>query len=216
MVLILIAGYPATGKTYLAQLIMSRYPDAFVDVDYDGIKEEYWDTFGFDTLAEKEALNARALQEFYRRLETAMGAGRQILSDYPFSYKQRGTLESLASKYGYRILTIRMVGDLRSIFSRSRRRDLSQSRHLGHLVSRYHKGDVLQDRTQADQLVDFETLATRCEDRGYGSFSLGRTIEVNATYVGSIDYMWLLDQIDACMKGDAKGTQGSVQKGEGQ
>lgn len=211
MVLILIAGYPATGKTHLAQLIVCHYPGAFVEIDYDSLKEEYWNTFGFDTLAEKEVLNERALQEFYRRLETAMGDGSQILSDYPFSYKQRGTLEGLANKYGYRVLTIRMVGDLRSIYSRSIQRDLSPSRHLGHLVSRYHKGDVLRDRTQADQLMDFNTLARRCEVRGYGSFSLGRTIEVNATDVSNIDYSWILNQIDAFMKGDAKDdAQGAV------
>lgn len=199
--LVLIAGYPATGKTYLANLISNRYPGKFVIVDYDDVKEEFWDAYGFNDLAEKEELNAKALTEYYCRLEKAMAANQCVLSDYPFSDKQRGTLQALANKYRYDVLTIRMVGDLKTIIGRSVKRDLSPSRHLGHITSSYHKGDVLEDRSKADQLVDLETLTKRCIDRGYGSFSLGRTIEVDATDVSSIDYDSLLAEIDKFLLG---------------
>lgn len=196
--LILLAGYPATGKSDLAERIISRHVASnFENVSIDAVKEEYWDTYGFDNADEKAAVNACALEEYFRRMDATMASGAQIMSDYPFSDKQKSTLAELAEKNGYRVLTIRLVGDPAVIIARSRRRDLGQGRHLGHVVTHYHKGDVLEDRTQGGDLVDLPTLIERCETRGYGRFELGHTIEVDATDVDKIDYPALLDKIDA-------------------
>ena len=132
--LILLAGYPATGKSDLAERIISRHVASnFENVSIDAVKEEYWDTYGFDNADEKAAVNACALEEYFRRMDATMASGAQIMSDYPFSDKQKSTLAELAEKNGYRVLTIRLVGDPAVIIARSRRRDLGQGRHLGHL-----------------------------------------------------------------------------------
>jgi len=52
-VLILLAGYPGTGKTYMCNKILEQEPD-FVVVSRDDIKEQLFDKYGFDNLDEKK------------------------------------------------------------------------------------------------------------------------------------------------------------------
>lgn len=195
--LILLAGYPATGKTDLAERIKARHMgDSFAKVELDDVKEEFWDTYGFNNAEEKADVDARALQEWFHRLDETMATGVQVIAGYPFSNKQKGTLAELSEKHGYRVLTIRLVGDFSVIAKRYRARDLKPTRHLGHIVTCYHKGDVLEDRSTGDDLVDLDTLIERVETRGYGTFELGHTIEVDATNVDAIDYPALLKSVD--------------------
>lgn len=199
--LILLAGYPATGKSDLTARIVARHPGGFSFIAPDDVKEEFWDRYGFDDAEEKAALELKIWDEYYRRLEDLLAAGEQVISDYPFSNKQKDRLDDMARRHGYQVLTVRMVGDPHVIYARSLARDLAPSRHLGHLVTRYHKGDVLEDRRQADSLVTLEVFLDRCAHKGYDSFCLGHLVEVDATDVNSIDYPVILDEIDEYMTG---------------
>jgi len=76
-------------------------------------------------------------------MEEGMNKGKRLISDYPFSKKQKGKLQHLSEIFGYEVITIRLIGDLSVLYERSRKRDLDPSRHLGHVVSKYHYGDVL-------------------------------------------------------------------------
>ena len=51
--LILLAGYPGTGKSYLAELLMKQFT-GFEILSPDEIKEEFWDAYGFRNEQEKE------------------------------------------------------------------------------------------------------------------------------------------------------------------
>lgn len=199
--LILLAGYPATGKSDLTDRITSRHPNAFSVITPDEVKEAVWDEVGFDDAEDKARVELDIWRRYYAALEEFLAAGDQVISDYPFSAKQKDTLEDLTTRYGYQIITVRMTGDPRVIYARSLKRDLSQRRHLGHLVSRYHKGDVLEDRMQADALVTLDVFLDRCAHKGYQTFSMGHLIEVDATDVGAISYSTLLDEIDEIMTG---------------
>lgn len=192
--IILLAGYPATGKSYMCNLILKEYPK-FVTVNQDELKEEKWDQFGFDNLEEKTNLEMLAWKEYYDTLEQKMGEDVGIVSDYPFSDKQKQTLADLVQKFNYSIITVRLVGDIDKLYERSRKRDLGPNRHLGHLVSRYHKGDVMKDRSQADCLVTYEIFRDRCLNKGYDKFELGYLIEIDATDVTKIDYPEIISKI---------------------
>lgn len=50
--LVLLAGSPGTGKSYLLNLLKKRFPDLFA-LTPDEIKECYAESLGFDSLAEK-------------------------------------------------------------------------------------------------------------------------------------------------------------------
>lgn len=195
--LILLAGPPATGKTDLADRIKARHTsESFLSVSLDDVKEEYWDTYGFNNAEEKAQVDANALQEWFRRLDAAMANGPQIMCDYPFSAKQHDRLAELADKHGYRVLTIRLVADPVMISKRYRARDLKPTRHLAHIVTHYHKGDVLEDRSKGDDLVDLDILVDRIKNRGYDTFELGYTIELDVTNVDTVDYPGFLAKVD--------------------
>lgn len=192
--LILLAGYPATGKSYLCGLILDRYPQ-LVTINQDELKEQKWDEFGFNNLEEKTRLEMMAWDEYYAELERQMMNGESIISDYPFSEKQKGRLENLSQQYGYEVVTIRLLGDIDKLYERSRKRDLDQKRHLGHLVSCYHKGDVMDDREKADCLVTYEIFLDRCLHKGYDKFCLGHLINVDATDFTKIDYEGIIGRV---------------------
>ena len=194
-VLILLAGYPATGKSTFCKRLLERHPGIPV-VAPDDIKEQVWDEFGYDDAEEKAALELRVWEIYYARIEGLMQTGVTVVSDYPFSEKQRPTLAGLVDRYGYRCVTVRFVGDLDAIYRRSLARDLSQSRHLGHLMNHYHKGDHLDDRMQADALVTTQILRERCIGKGYGTFCMGDLIEVDATDIVSVDHYAIVDRIE--------------------
>ena len=138
--IILLAGYPGTGKSYLANIILEQFPE-FQMLSPDEIKEEFWDRYGFDNLKEKEDLICQSWKEYYQRMGQALKQGVNLISDYPFSQKQKGKIEKMTQEAGYQVLTIRLVGDLDILFERQRKRDLDDARHLGHILSSYHKGE---------------------------------------------------------------------------
>lgn len=192
--IILLAGYPATGKSYLCNEILKIIPD-FVIVSLDEKKEILWDRYGFTNQKEKADLERKALILYYQSLKEQMIEGSSIISDYPFSEKQKGTIQELSETYGYQVLTIRLIGDLEILYERSRSRDLNPDRHLGHMVSAYQKGDILEDRSKADQLVTHDIFMDRCQNRGYGSFQLGHLIELDVTHYEDIDYPAVIKEI---------------------
>ncbi|MEE8724127.1 MAG: AAA family ATPase [Atopobiaceae bacterium] len=198
-VLILLAGYPATGKSTFCKELLRRHPKLPV-ITPDDIKEQVWDEFGFDSAEEKAELEKVVWKRYYKKLEECMSRGEAFVSDYPFSDKQKPMLVKLVSRYDYHTITVRFVGDLAEIYKRSLKRDLSQERHLGHLMNHYHKGDYLADRTKADALVTRELLERRCVEKGYGSFVLGDLVEVDVTDIASVDETAVVDHVETLAK----------------
>lgn len=199
--LILLAGYPATGKSYLCSQICSRYSEFHI-LSQDELKEELWDQYGFDNMEEKTALEMKSWEIYYETMDQKMKAGEQIISDYPFSEKQKGRLCALTEKNFYQVITFRLVGDIDTLYQRSRGRDLDPSRHLGHLVSCYHKGDHMEDRSRADCLVTHKVFRERCLNRGYDKFELGHLMEIDVTEYEKIDYPGILEQLWDLLKGE--------------
>ena len=94
--LVLLAGYPGTGKSYLMRQIQEAYP-TFQILSPDAYKEEMWDRYGFDTMEEKEADIKKAWMEYYKDMEDMMQMDISILSDYPFSDKQKKQTGTIGS-----------------------------------------------------------------------------------------------------------------------
>ena len=84
--LILLAGYPGTGKTYMCNKILEQEKD-FQVISQDDMKEQLWDEFGFDNMEEKTALENKSWTLYYEQIEDAMNQGKRLVSDYPFSEK---------------------------------------------------------------------------------------------------------------------------------
>lgn len=193
--LILLAGYPATGKTYLCNKIIQRFGQ-FSVISPDEIKENIWNKKGFSNAKEKLESEDIVWQIYYQTLETDMQNETPIISDYPFSSKQHDKLKYLAEIYDYRVITFRLIGDIDILYQRSLQRDLNPERHLGHLVTCYYPGDTLEDRSQADGLVTEEIFRERCLNRGYDKFQLGTLCEIDVTDYNKVNYDAILDQMN--------------------
>lgn len=192
--IILLAGYPGTGKSYLCDKILAEESD-FVVLSLDEIKEGLFDQFGYQNLEEKDDITNQGWQLYYEKMRDYMKNGIRIISDYPFSEKQRTNIKALSNKYDYDVITVRLIADLDVLFQRQCKRDLDTSRHLSHIVSRYKKGDVMEDRTKADCLLTYEEFISRCKNRGYGTFALGHLIEMDVTEYDKIDYPAIIKEI---------------------
>lgn len=185
--LVLLAGYPGTGKTYLSDLIQKKSPN-YILVSQDTIKESIYDRYGFDNQEEKEKLVSLSREVYYLEIENKMRKNYDIISDYPFSDKQKEVFSRLALKYGYTILTVRMVGELPVIYQRRVDRDLDASRHPGHLLNQYHIGDTISDKQRQTHLISYHDFITKCQESGYKDFSLGEVVEIDATDFNKIQY----------------------------
>ncbi|PKG21598.1 AAA family ATPase [Niallia nealsonii] len=193
-VLILLAGLPGTGKTYLCNVIKSELGE-FYKLSQDDLKEYYCDVYGYRNLEEKQDLEKIVWEKYYEIMEQQMQAGTNIMSDYPFSQKQKLPIQQLAEKYGYEVVTIRLIADLDVLFERQKKRDLDPTRHLSHIVTSYKKGDHLANRSNADNLLTYEEFIKRCTTRGYDTFELGKLYEVDVSDYTKVNYCKLLEDI---------------------
>lgn len=197
--LILLAGYPGTGKSYLAELLMKQFT-GFEILSPDEIKEEFWDAYGFRNEQEKEELIQKSWVEYYHRMEWKFTRGISLLSDYPFSHKQHDQLQEVCDKHHVQIITIRMIADLDVLFERQKKRDLDTSRHLGHILKKYHKGICLKCHEEADNLLDYDEFIQRCTCRGYGTFALGTTLQLDVTDFATAPYGELMIRINELLE----------------
>ena len=197
--LILLAGYPGTGKSYLAELLMKQFT-GFEILSPDEIKEEFWDAYGFRNEQEKEELIQKSWVEYYHRMEWKFTRGISLLSDYPFSHKQHDQLQEVCDKHHVQIITIRMIADLDVLFERQKKRDLDASRHLGHIVKKYHKGICLKCHEEADNLLDYDEFIQRCTCRVYGTFALGTTLQLDVTDFATAPYGELMIRINELLE----------------
>ena len=114
-VLVLLAGAPGTGKTYTAAKIMQAI-HGFVSLPLDLFKEHLYDELGFDNLREKQMLDAEARARYYRGIDILMAEGKMILGDYPFSRLQKESIEQLATKYHYHVITVRLEAAINVLY----------------------------------------------------------------------------------------------------
>lgn len=193
--LLLLAGPPATGKSYLIVKLRQVIPDFFL-ITPDEVKEMYADQVGFQSLNEKAALEQEVWQFYYSIMSQYMSAGKKIIvSEYPFSEKQRHTLAKLSERYDYQVITIRLVADFEVLWLRRQGRDTDENRHLSHLMTHYQAGDTLLDRTQADDLISKEGFAKIISERRYHDFCLGQLFEVDVSDFSQVNYEELLQKI---------------------
>lgn len=193
-VLILLAGLPGTGKTYLSNIIKKEL-GTFYMLSQDELKEQYCEVYGYNNLEEKKEIEKITWQKYFEIMDQLMQIGSNVMSDYPFSQKQKPKIEQLVERYSYNVITIRLIADLGLLFERQKKRDLDPERHLSHIVTSYKKGDYLADRSKADNLLTYEEFIKRCTTRGYNTFELGKLYELDVTDYSKVNYSQLLQDI---------------------
>ena len=74
--IVLLAGYPATGKSYLCNKILEKLPD-FLIVSQDDMKEKLFDQYGFDNMEEKVAIENQSWEQYYEVMEEDLKKARK-------------------------------------------------------------------------------------------------------------------------------------------
>ncbi|SDH99574.1 AAA family ATPase [Agrococcus jejuensis] len=203
--LLLLAGYPGTGKSVLGAAVERRVP-GIVTVALDDAKLARYERYGFADAAEKAEHERRALDDWLAALDATMATGVPVLSDYPFSDKQRPQLVDLCARHGYDPCTVRLVAEFDVLFDRQRARDLDPSRHPSFVLDTYSAGDDVLDRASAPGILTRQEFRRRYDERGYGTFELGPTLEVDTTDFATVDTEAIVDWIVARMRRDATTT----------
>lgn len=193
--LILIAGSPGTGKSYLIDKMRSALGEFFL-LTPDEVKEMFADSIGFRNLKEKAAVETKVWAFYYNVLDLYMEAGKRIIvSEYPFSAKQKVALQTRADKFDYHVITIRLVADFEVLWNRRKIRDRENERHLSHIMTHYHFGDQLENRSDADNLITKEDFKKIITERQYDQFELGRLFEYDVTDFSKVDYTALMEKV---------------------
>lgn len=193
--MLLLAGSPGTGKSYLANLICHAIPNFFHETSIDGFKEQLYEKYGFDNEQEKKQLDDQAYVLFYQKIADLIAEGKSIIADYPFSYRQHDKLQQVASRYQYQIITITLTCNLNILYKRQQKRDLDPARHLGFIMNHYHAGDTLPDRSKMDIHKTKTEFAEFNRKRGYANFRLGKTIFLDVSDFAKVDYAHVIAQV---------------------
>ena len=191
--ILIVTGPPGCGKTHFAARVKDYFPSLTV-LSYDTIKERYFDEYGFDNMEEKLRINDMSIAAFYTLVEDTMRMQKNILIEYPFNKIHEQKLRDIVSSHGYKVATIRLMGDWRVLYERAVHRDVHEPRNPGHLLRAYHKGVPVKPEDVIPE-PDFESFVAACERKNY-RIEIGNTFTVDVTDYDAVDYTSLFAEIE--------------------
>ena len=198
MYCILIAGMPASGKSTLAAFLSQELGIPLLSKD--SVKEILFDDLGFSSRAEKVRLGVAALDILYHTAGQLMAASQSLILENNFEDASLPGLTRLLARYGCTAVTVRLVGDPEVIYRRFAARDLSPTRHRGHVVNdRYPEapGSPRENPTQKS----YAQFLSDIEARGYCRFQAGGpVVEVDVTDLEKLDYGLVLAQVCGALR----------------
>lgn len=198
---ILLAGPPATGKTYMSNVIKVKHPTAMY-IAQDEVVELLYDKIGFNSEQEKFELIDYGRNIFYNIVNKSLIENDIVMLDYPFSHKQLDFLNNLKADFNASFLTIRLAGDLDVLYDRRIERDLVPTRNKGHIMSSYHGHEFY---TKDNYPLSRDKYKRNCINGGYDKFEFGKLLEVDVTEYDKIDYNKIDEQV-AWFIGEKNGT----------
>ncbi len=169
--IVLVAGVPAAGKTYFAN-VLSRETKLPL-ICKDKIKEVMWESIKWDNTVRTESRKYGNVAYDLSLLftENLMKSGNSLIFESNFHPTYVDVLKPLIEKYDYKVVTILLDGDLKILHKRFLDRDKSAERHEG-LVSNYFQ----------DYKTFEECVASLRE------FSIGEKLIIDTTILNEIDY----------------------------
>ena len=188
MKLIILAGMPATGKSTIAKMLQKEF--GFPILEKDGIKEQLFDTIGFECYAEKRQLDVAANAVLLRIMEDMMKADTSVIVDNNFDPASAEKLNALLEKYSPSCVTVFLNGDTQVLYERYVERDSKHLRHLGHGMQTHyppHDGESTEFHMTREGF-DERFLKLKMDKLSWG----GKQIFLDATYPEKIDIPGLI------------------------
>ena len=191
MKLIILAGMPATGKSTIARELQKEF--GFPILEKDGIKEELFDTIGFECYSEKRRLDIAANAVLLRVLEDMMKANTSVIVDNNFDPDSARRLNGLIEKYASKCVTVFLNGDTQVLYERYVERDSKHLRHLGHGMQTHYPPHPWEDTSfhMTREGFDERFLKLKMDKLTWG----GEQICLDATYPENTDISALIGQI---------------------
>ena len=178
--LILVAGRPGTGKTWLANYLSEKL--GIVLICKDKLKEIIWDKIRYDTKirSESQKYGGLAYDLSFHFCDMIMATGNSVIFESNFVEPGSELLRPYVEKYGYKVITIMLDGDTEIIHKRFMDREVTDERHPG-LISYNHFSDY----------EAFKRATQPCRDFDYGDIK----ILVDITDFSKVDYEGLAEQV---------------------
>ena len=194
--LIIIAGMPASGKSTIA-LKLSKSLNLPI-LEKDAIKEELFDTIGFNNYAQKRQLDVAATAVLIRLCDSLLEIDTSLIVVNNFRSDYSDTVKDLIDRHNASCITLFFKGDADTFYRRYVERDVKHNRHLGHILQdRFppQEGDSL------DYTMSREEFAEKFEKLGMDEFDIGGVrIEIDATNPEEIDVDSLINQVKNYME----------------
>ena len=191
MKLIIIAGMPASGKTYLSKRIQVEFP--YLIIEKDAIKERLFDTIGFQNYAGKRQLDVAANAVLFEILEQLYQSNTDAIIVNNFISTDAAKLDKFLEQKRIHCVTVFLNGDPQVFYERYYERDKNGERHLGHAMQLRYPPDPMQpeifDMTREG--FDERFLKLGMDKIGWR----GNVVYLDATYPWKIDVNALIRQI---------------------
>lgn len=192
MYCILVSGMPASGKSKFAEYLCKELELPMMSKDK--IKELLYDTVGFNSRSEKVALGNGSMEILYYFAESMMSIQKPFILENNFENISRQGIEALLSKYNYTPINIRFGGDLRIIYERFIKRNLSPERHLGHVLNSCYPPKEPIRLSQPS--MEFDAFVRLVKERGMLDFSVGGiVIDVDTSDFSRVNYDSIINDL---------------------
>ena len=176
MYCILVAGMPASGKSTIAVRISESL--GIPMLSKDSIKEVLFDDLGFHSRAEKVQLGTAAMHILYYAAAQLMKVGKPFILENNFEDASIPGIMALLETHHY-----------------TAARDLSDTRHRGHVVNDCYPeppGAPLENPTRKSYEQFLDDIAAR----GYTRFQAnGPVLEVDVTDLSELDFPRLMGSL---------------------
>ena len=183
MRLIIVAGMPATGKSWIAGKLRDHF--GLPVIEKDAIKESLFDTVGFESYEEKRALDVAANSELLEKVRRMAEEGRSLIVDNNFDEESARELGKLLEKYDIDCTTVFLSGDTEVLYKRYVERDTAHRRHLGHAMQPHyppHEGESTEFSMSREGFAE-RFLRRRMDVMTWG----GRRIDLDTTDFEKVD-----------------------------
>lgn len=203
MYCILVAGMPASGKSTVAEKIAEALEIPMLSKD--AIKEVLFDDLGFHGREEKVRLGVAAMHILYYAADRLMKANKPFVLENNFEDDSLPGLLALLEERRYTAVTVRLTGDPEVIYRRFAARDLSDTRHRGHVVNDCYPEPPGAPRENPTR-KSYEQFRQDIATRGYTRFQAnGPVLEVDVTDLSELDFPRLMGSLTGFVQGAVPG-----------
>ncbi len=169
-VLIIVTGYPASGKTSLSRILCEKLPAPLFSKD--AFKEKLFDILGSDGRAHSKALGWAAIEIMFEAAERVLAAGGVAIIESPLIAKLTNPwVRRMEDEYA--CLTIQLIMDASSqeLVRRFAERAQNGDRHPGHV-----EAEQIEELTEIVQ-TPFTPITVS-----------GLTMRIDANDMDAVDY----------------------------